>query len=186
MKHSNGRWGGWGWMHVPEWDMTIAAPPKAGSTTLKDFVWQNNIECDYIPFNRVNRNKDVFFVVRDPISRFKSLWRDKCAVRHRTGKRYIQWALLEGCLPEELMTAIENGQRDVHITPQTEILGDMQATLIPLHKLNTWWSDRGYGDLESANTNKTVDDGTEFNDALIQRVETFYATDVELYKTIVL
>lgn len=180
----NGRWIGYGWFEFPDWNLVLGMPPKNGTSAVKEYVWQCDINCTYIERDKVTEKRETYFVVRNPVAKFKSLWRNKCLERTRGPVRYKQWAALEGATPEKLMSVIEQGLREVHWTPQAELLGDIRATLMPLPEFSAWWTNRGYGDIESFIPNKTVDD-TVFDDELIERIETFYADDVELYNNAV-
>lgn len=181
---SRGRWGGLGWFVIPQWNIIIGAAAKVGTCTVKDFMQGNNIECTYVPHHMVINNS-VHFIVRDPISRFKSLWRNKCRDGHggtyTENTRYPTWRTLHHATPDELMDFIEAGNTDAHWMNQTKVLGQLQATLIPLETLDEWWEAQGFGDLRPYRANTTVRDDTEFSDALIKRIETFYADDIKLY-----
>lgn len=180
---STGRWLGLGWFVIPQWNITIGASAKAGTSTLKDFIYENSIECEYLPHHNVGNN--VHFIVREPVSRFKSLWRNKCRDGHGNlfsmSTPYPTWRELLQATPEELMTYIESGRTDAHWMNQTKVLGQLPATLIPLDMLDEWWLAKGFGDLRFCHTNETIEDDTEFSNELIQRITTFYAGDVELY-----
>lgn len=139
-----GQFRGYGWFHIPAWNITIAAPPKGGSSSLKQFMWMNEIDCSYIPQHQVRG--PCFFVVRDPISRFCSLWRSKCRDR-----KDIANDVVHGMSPSQLLHHIESGARDVHWTPQYKLIGNLRPTLIPLEKLNEWWTEQGYGELKTFN-----------------------------------
>lgn len=83
--------------------------------------------------------------------------------------------------PEDLMSFIECGAKDVHWTPQHNLLGKYKrkATLIPCEELTQWWFDRGYGDLGVFNS---TDGDVELSHSLLTRVEEFYRNDISLYK----
>jgi hypothetical protein len=180
---SRGRWGGLGWFVIPQWNITIGAAAKVGTCTLKDFMQGNSIECDYVPHHKVTNN--VHFIVRDPVSRFESLWRNKCRDGHggtyNEKTQYPIWRKLHHATPDELMDYIEAGNTDAHWMHQTKVLGGLDAKLIPLTMLDFWWKQSGLGDLLPYRANTTVKDDTVFSDELIQRVLTFYAEDVILH-----
>ena len=182
----------WGWYELPDWNITIAAPFKCGSTTLKHFIHDNDIPFYHILHSQIRG--DAYFVVRNPVERFMSLWRQKCRDKSVNvimvqGGEYVvgspnynrrTWDTLADATPEELMDYIEAGNSEPQWTPQTKILGNLNATCIALDDLNDWWTNQGYGDLQSARINSTS--GTEvLSDDLTQRILTFYAKDVELY-----
>jgi len=168
---NDGQFRGYGWFHIPAWDIVIAAPPKAGSSSLKRFMGDNKIQCSYIKHHQVTGN--IFFVVRDPITRFASLWRSKCR-----NKENLLDKRVHGMSPQELMSHIENGATDVHWTPQVELIKNLNPTLIPLESLNWWWHQSGLGSLGVFNA---TEGEIEISDDLKQRILTFYADDLKLY-----
>ncbi len=172
----HGAFRGYGWFCVPQWNLTIAAPPKGGSSALKQFMWMNEIPCSYIPHHQVRG--PTFFVVRDPLSRFVSLWRSKCR-----DKAPIWNEQIYGMTPTELMDHIESGEKDVHWTPQVELIGKLNPTCIPLEQLTSWWVDRGYGKLMKFNV---TDGEVDIDGDLLERIMGFYAADMTLYATAIL
>ena len=170
-----GIWRGWGWFIIPEWNITIAAPPKCGSSSLKQFFYMHEMNSvRMIEHNEVNRNSNVFFVVRNPEDRFASLWKSKCRDNAPILDKRVY-----GMSPNELVKHIIDGNSDVHWTPQIKILGNIEAKLIPLEKLNEWWANRGYGDL--GRFNKTEGD-VELGADILEWIKEHYAEDHALYK----
>lgn len=172
----HGFWSGWGWFVVPDWNLTIAAPPKAGSSSLKQYFY----ECDMdnvtmVPRYKVNTSSEIFFVVRDPIDRFASLWRSKCRDKDNIGDYSVH-----GMSLDELMDYIEAGNRDIHWASQETLLNGLDANLIRLENLQQWFSDRGYGDLPTVNS---TDGNVDIDDSLKDRILTHYAEDLILYNT---
>jgi hypothetical protein len=167
----NGDLRGYGWLHFPEWEFTIAAPPKGGSSSLKRFADNSEVEYNYIPHNQV-RGK-AYFVVRNPFDRFASLWKSKCR-----DKRAIADKDVHGMSPRALTAHISSGKKDVHWTPQHELIGNLEVTLIPLEKLNQWWSDNGYGELEVYNA---TEGEMQMNEMIHTWLCQFYAEDFILY-----
>lgn len=173
-RKSDGLLRGFGWFVVPEWDIVIAVSPKCGSSSFKQFFYMHEMEnVQMIRRYEVNPNSEIYFVVRHPLDRFISLWKSKCRDRAR-----IMDTSVYGMTQQELMDHILAGRRDVHWTPQTTLLGDVKATLIPLENLNQWWSDSGYGALCRFNS---TDGEVMLSDELKNRILTFYADDVMLY-----
>ena len=184
---SGGRWAGLGWFVVPQWNIVLGASAKVGTCTLKKFMQVEGIECNYIPHNLVAKSSlpNIYFVVRDPVSRFQSLWRNKCRDGHggkfSPSTRYPTWRTLHKASPETLMDFIEDGNTDAHWMNQSKVLSGLPANLIPLEYLDEWWETQGFGDLRSCKSNVSVKDDTEFSDELIERIKVFYADDVSLY-----
>lgn len=167
--------GGQWWYYFPEWKFTILAPPKCGSTAIKQFIYMN--EKDVMSLRQHQVIGKVVFVVRDPLSRFCSLWRNKCRDGAKIGDRWP----IKGMTPTELMNYIESGERNVHWTPQYKMFGKLKPEFVPLEYLDDWWSDNGYGTLGRFNVTEK-DDVVDINP---KRVIDYYSKDMELYtKTI--
>jgi len=100
----------------------VCVPPKCGGTAVYRAAFDvPSTVSDRHVFTAV-RNTTVFFdpdqmircglravqAYRDPVERFKSLWRDKC----RDGDDNLPW--LEGLTPSELMDFIEGRPEENH------------------------------------------------------------------------
>ena len=174
----------YGWHEIPEWKITIFTSPKVGGRCLRKFLTDNGIAHAYVPFHRLREDYSAYFVIRDPVERFKSLWRHKC---RDIGMASSTRRHLFGKSPDELISMIEAGYKNSHVASQAKRLNNYPATLIPLPKLNAWWVEQGYGDLASVQQQYiTIKHDNEFSDSVLERVANFYADDVDLYnKTIV-
>jgi hypothetical protein len=119
------------------------------------------------------------FIVREPLSRFKSLWKQKARDED------VLWdddkeAILAGMTPEELMDYIEDpAHLDPHWNTQISQCGAWAHELVPLEKLDRWWIRRGLPALPRHN--KTEGE-VELSEELEERVLKFYKKDVEFYK----
>jgi len=170
----HGYWSGWGWFVVPDWNLTIAAPPKAGSSSLKLFFYESGMDnVKMVPRYQVNPTSEIFFVVRNPLDRFISLWRGKCRDKDNIKDRRIY-----GMQPNQLMDHIEAGNRDVHWASQVTLLDGLNANLIRLENLDEWFNDRGYGKLSKFNA---TDGDIELDDVLTERILAHYSEDLALY-----
>jgi hypothetical protein len=159
----HGFWSGWGWFVVPDWNLTIAAPPKAGSSSLKQYFYESDMDnVTMVPRYKVNPDSEIFFVVRNPIDRFMSLWRGKCR-----DKDNISDYRVHGMQPDQLMDHIEAGNRDIHWALQDTLLNGLDANLIRLENLRQWFNDRGYGELPKANS---TDGDVDIDDSLKNRI----------------
>lgn len=167
----NDRLRGYGWLHFPDWEFTIAAPPKGGSSSLKRFADTSDLEYNYIPHNQVSGK--AYFVVRNPFDRFASLWKSKCR-----DKRAIADKKVHGMPPRALMLHIMEGNKDVHWTRQVDLIGGLDVELIALDNLNDWWKEKGYGELEVVN-NTTGKMPT--NEVIHNWLCSHYAEDFILY-----
>ena len=128
-----------------------------------------------LPKCEVNPNSEIFFVVREPVDRFKSLWRSKCRDEDNIADHRVC-----GMQPKQLMQHILAGNTDVHWAPQVKLLDGFDANLIRLENLDKWFSNRGYGELSKFNV---TDGGVDIDDELREQILTFYADDLALYQT---
>lgn len=168
------RFNGYGWFYIPSWKICIVAAPKSGSSSLKAFMSDNNIDCQYIKHHEARKlTCEKFAVVRNPYSRFASLWKSKC--RDEGGIRDKE---VYGLSPRALVAHISSGKRDIHWTPQAELYKEVDVTLIPLEKLNDWWKERGYGELEIVNS---TDGKMPMNEMMQRWICDYYAEDFILY-----
>lgn len=163
--------GGQWWYYFPQWKFSILAPPKCGSSSIKQFIYMNEI--DVLSLRQHQVRGEAYVVVRDPVSRFCSLWRDKC----RDGSPIRE--PIAGMSATELMDYIESGVPNVHWTHQHKMYGNLKPTFIPLEHLNDWWSQ--YGTLGIYNA---TDD--EIPDINPKRIVDYYAKDMSLYTKAVL
>lgn len=128
---------------------------------------QNKIPCSYIPQKEVRG--PCVFIVRDPVSRFCSLWRSKCRDKANIADKSV-W----GMSSIQLLEHIESGARDVHWTPQYKLIGNLKPKIIPLEKLNDWWLQFG----ELGYFNKTDEEIPDINP---KHIVDYYWKDMELY-----
>jgi len=169
------------WFHFKEWDFTIMLPPKCGSSSIKQFIWMNELEDKVDTIRHYEVRGKVYVVVRNPFDRFVSLWKNKCRDRNPLRKHV---RCIYGMTPEQLMEYIKAGNKDVHWTPQTTLISQIAdvagvtVDLIPLENLNDWWAEQGYGELHVFNTS----DGTvPMGEELYEDICRHYAEDFVLY-----
>lgn len=161
------------WVYFPRQKVSLLVPPKCGTSSVRQFIWMNELENTVKRIQHYQVTGNIFFVVRDPITRFVSLWRSKCR-----NKENLLDKRVHGMSPNELMTHIESGAKDAHWTPQVELIKNLNPTLIPLESLNWWWHQSGLGSLGVFNA---TEGEIEISDGLKQRILTFYADDLKLY-----
>lgn len=170
------RFSGHVWFYFNERDFVITAPPKCGSSSIKQYVWMHEIENQVSTplHNDVKKMRcDKFAVVRNPLDRFASLWKSKCRDRMPVRSNAVH-----GMSPYELIQHINDGNKDVHWTPQHQLLEGIDVELIALPHFSDWWRNKGCGELGTFNETA----GEMFADKEIQEwVSDFYAKDYELY-----
>ncbi len=163
------------WYYFKDYEFIVMAPPKCGSSSIRQFIWMNEIEDRIIVLKHHQVFGDeIYAIIRDPISRFCSLWRSKCR-----DEEIIRDKRIHGMSLSELMTHIEGGAKDAHWTQQSKIIGNLNPVLIRLEHLNEWWSANMHGELGTFNS---TEGNTEISNELKSRILTFYADDLELYQ----
>lgn len=170
------RFSGHVWFYFNEWDFVITAPPKCGSSSIKQYVWMHEIDdrvSTPLHSDVKKMHCDKFAVVRNPLDRFASLWKSKCR-----DKMPVRNNAVHGMSPRALMEHIASGGRDVHWTPQYKLSKGLDVKLIALPNLNSWWAANGYGELGVFNkTSGTM----EMDETIREWIRDFYAEDYELY-----
>ena len=173
-------------LHVKPWNLTIGAPPKCGSSSIYDalqreFGVDDLRYCDDVALlKRELVSGPLVFIVRCPLARFKSLWRNKC----RDGGR-LDGHDVKGKTPEELFDYILTHYNH-HWTPQRELLGTLDAELVALDSLAMWWSWHisflllGAYDAPLNELNETWG-GVPMSDELKRHVLEYYADDLVLH-----
>jgi len=172
-KHYGNPYGGKHWFYFRDQKISLLTPAKCGTSSVKQFIWMNELEEKIIRIEQHQATGELYATTREPVSRFRSLWRSKCRDQTNINDKRVY-----GMSPNELMTHIENGAKDLHWTPQLRLLGKLGPTLIPLDMLSSWWQNHGLGELGRFNATKG---DVEIDDKLKTRILTFYACDVELY-----
>ena len=164
----------YGWFYNRPRNFSFAAAAKCGTASIKQFIWMNEQEETFVAIQDHQVGGPTYFVVRHPLDRFCSLWRGKCRDKGRSRHRDT----IKEMSPTELMDYVETGIKDVHWTPQVDLLNEHEADLIPLEMLGFWWKQSGLGSLGNFNT---TDGDVEISDELKERILTYYAEDLELY-----
>jgi hypothetical protein len=165
------------WWYVPQWNACFGCAPKCGSTSLFKAISEHNLE-SWNPQPHERESYSVW-IVREPVSRFKSLWKHKCRDED------VLWLddeepLLAGMSPVELMDYIEEHPTDdKHWSTQTSQCGSWVNELIPLEKLSKWWRAQGLPEMEVRGSTVGV---IEISEELEARVLEFYKKDVVLYQ----
>jgi len=165
---------GHSWYYFKEQNISLMAPPKCGSSSIKQFIWMNELENDIMMIKHHEARGDIYCVVRDPVDRFCSLWKGKCRDKGHTRHNEHMHSLT----PSRLMDFIESGVKDVHFTPQVDMHGALSPMLIPLQHFGSWWEQNIFGQLGKFNATEGIID---IDDELRARVLTFYAEDVILH-----
>ena len=160
------------WHHVPALDINTGASPKVGTQTLKKLLE------DYQYYRVMVFEHPSYWIVREPVAKFKSLWRQK--VRDGGNMMNSSMAAVVGASPDELMDIIESEKyKEAHWYSQAALCGPHADTIIPLEKFNEWWEAQGYG--ESVHCHTSSGD-VDVSPELEERIRTYYAADVEMYE----
>jgi hypothetical protein len=122
-------------------------------------------------------DKTAFFVVRHPIERFLSLYKNKCINGGQLDRgdtlRIKGWAI------DKLLEWIESGYWNHHWGKQVEYEAGLSDHLIPLEWFDQWAYDAGIGILP--HMHKTEQD-IELSDDQYRRVAELYIDDIKLYE----
>jgi len=174
-------------VNVPAWDITFGVPPKCGSSSVnaalqEAFGCENLVYCDDV---RLLKTPPIagrlIFVVRHPLDRFKSLWKNKC---RDNGKLAGHGTNLFGLTPAELFDYIR-ARRNSHWTPQSELLGTLATTrytdIVPLEDFAPYctYNIPMMPALPVRNKTHGVVDLAPW---LEREILDYYADDVELYE----
>ena len=134
-------------LNVPEWNVTIAAAPKCGSSSVR-FALAEAFGVDdverlvYCPNVRLLSPELVtgktLFVTRHPIDRWESCWRNKC---RDGGKLSNIDADVHGMTPEEFFEFQETVDNH-HWTPLSKMRKDIRGHIldVPLEDLDVAWA----------------------------------------------
>lgn len=127
---------------IPKWRMIIAAPPKNGSTSVKRALDVGKVAYELKKPHKLP-DYPVYFIVRQPLDRFNSLWRFRCVSGgdsiHGTGRD------LHGMTRAQFWRYVRKAPVDQHWQRQSEMLdviGNVTShdvTLIRLDDLSKWW-----------------------------------------------
>ena len=150
----------------------FGVPFKNGYTSVKKVLNGPQGAIRIAPNHLKNFRRKVF-VVRHPLDRFLSLWRNKCR-DHGAG------VAVEGFTMEQLFERIISGTPDEHWVCQVDMLGKHRkdAELIRLESLGDWWYENMQAELPKLNESAPYD---KISDELREQVLDHYAADVELY-----
>jgi hypothetical protein len=150
----------------------IGVPFKNGYTSILKVLNGQQAPVRIQP-NHMKNFRHKIFVVRHPLDRFLSLWRNKCR-DHGSGVG------VEGFTMEQLWQRIQNGQPDGHWISQMEHLGKYrdQVELVRLEDLPAWWYENMQAEFPHENQTAPYD---AIGDELREQVLAHYADDVELY-----
>ena len=163
------------WWTIPKWNMTICLPPRCGSSTVLHYLVNEGI----FALRPARASGRMIMVVRDPVSRFKSLWKSKC--RDEEGlwiddeeNRNVTHDI-RGMTPEELITLIENDtDPDAHWAKLVDIEAGLSTHTVRLKDLSEFL---GIPREENMNVTEGV---VKLDKKTEARVKAWYADDYEL------
>jgi len=161
--------------------ITIGIPPKNGSSSVhlclrKHFGVDTLSNCkDVNLLHGELVSGEAYFIVRDPLSRFLSLWLNKCVDGGRISSFPTQ---LSGLSQRELFTFIKTHE-DHHWIRQVDLLGDTRATVVPLSKLDELWATTGLPLLLRENS---APYSAAIEADLTLELLDYYAADLQLYQ----
>jgi hypothetical protein len=162
------------WVYLIDHDVYIGVAPKCGTSSV-------NAALENIPHRRCWRDEKILgrkvWIVRDPVKRFISLWRNKC--RDKGKLRRPNKAPLWGWSIDQLLDFLElTDESNGHWDSQVSQLGDNEAELIPLPYLSEWWESEGLGEIEKKNA---TSGDVELTEKQLERICKLYREDRRLY-----
>lgn len=166
--------------------ITLCVPPKCGgSSVMASLMSHYDVKAlvdvpDITLIPPCSVSTPVMQVVRHPVARFASLWRNKCRDKGRLlGHQEALW----GLTPAELLTYVKthhNRHWEAQATVRRELATD-DVTLVPLYALSAWWRDNTpYPALERLNL--TAGSMYNIDKGLADSIAWHYRDDVELYE----
>lgn len=167
------------WVYCPSWNIIFGTSPKVGSKSLHEAIRDGNKTCWTPTENDWIMAPTHVWLVRDPVSRFVALWKDKC--------RDAQPLWVDGddnpikdMDPAELMTFIATTDiKDNHWALQSTLCGRRATEVVPLEKFSKWWDERGFPKMDKLGVTERTED---LEDWLIASIEDHYERDVRLYR----
>lgn len=158
------------WWYIPDWDVAVCTPPRCGSSTMLAYFAEAGIFV-HRPFIETPRS---IMIVRDPVSRFISLWKHKCRDGMGLTVGDDDTSPIRGLNPRELIEFIETTDIvDPHWATLTELEGGHSTEIMHYSKINEFLG------CEPQVYNKT--DGVIFlGKNTTERVKAHYAADYDL------
>ncbi len=168
-----------GWLVVKEWDLVVGVSPKCGSGSIRAAIEAEGL--DWWKRADPTKHANRVFIVRHPLDRFQSLWRNKCRDGGRLSKgggRGMHEVI--GMTPEELFEySLDNPNH--HWTPQTVLHGHVPCMVVRLEDVGLWWDNLEQTTKPFPQVNATTGD-VPIRMGLMRRLLRYYADDFELWR----
>lgn len=167
-----------GWLVIKPWDMVVGCSPKCGSGSIRAAVeaeghdWWKRAD----PYAHKNR----VFIVRHPLDRFESLWRNKArdgGRLSRGGGRGMHDVL--GMTPRELFEYSKLNPNH-HWTPQSVLRADVPCLVVRLEEVGMWWDGLAQTTKPYPKVNPTQGK-VPIDEKLRKEILTYYDADVQLW-----
>lgn len=160
------------WLTDRSRKIAFGVPFKNGYTSFLRVLNAQSAPIRIQPNHLKNFPRKVF-IVRHPLDRFLSLWRNKC-------RDHGKGVAVEGFTMEQLWQRIEEGPEDDHWRRQVDLLGKYrkEAELVKLESLPDWYYENMQCEFPHENRTEPYDN---ISDELRDKILTRYAEDVELY-----
>lgn len=160
------------WLTDRSRQVAIGVPFKNGYTSILKVLNAKSAPIRIQPNHMKNFRRKVF-IVRHPLDRFLSLWRNKCRDRGAG-------VAVEGFTMQQLFDRILTGPVDDHWRKQVEWLGKYrkEAELVRLEDLPAWWYENMLAEFPHENQTAPYDN---ISDDLRDKVLDYYAEDLDLY-----
>jgi len=156
------------WIANADRAIAFGVPPKNGLHSFWEALRGDDIHRDVNPYKCPRR----VFVVRHPVERFKSLWRNKC----RDGEQANLG--IAGMTPEQLFEHIQTARDNYHWTPQVDLLGGVEAEVVRLEGINDWWAENMGGEFPRLHS---TEGDVDISPELLEKIRTRYQADLRLW-----
>jgi hypothetical protein len=173
------------WIGCPQWKgYCFGVAPKAGSSSIRQAITQEGRDYWVVPFPEDVEHRIA--IIRHPVFRFKSLWRNKC---RDGGKimlaKHLNQHPIRGLTPSELFEYIQKHD-NYHWTPQSILIDGKASELVSLTGMRRWWvRDFPYSTQPYPHEHRTIDrpdDDEGWSGDLYSQIEEYYADDLELFR----
>ena len=150
------------WHYIEPLDVSFGITPKCGVHSLKHWLserWGYSQHSEPL-------GSSFIFICRNPVARFKSLW--KFCSRDNQGHGKGQNPML-GLTPKELIEHIETSAPTEWTMTQSSALGNVKASIVRIENAGLPVKNKTQGDVSLSKD-------------VVDRVLRFYDADVSLYK----
>lgn len=157
------------WISDASRRVAFGVPPKNGTHSFWEALKGDDIHVHVHPYDCLRR----VFVVRHPVARFLSLWRNKCRDGEQPGLGVC------GMTQEQLFQHIRTARDNYHWSRQTDLLNGVECEVVRLEEIGDWWQ-KNMGGVGFPRLHST-DGETAIAPELLAKVRVHYLDDLRLW-----